>query len=228
MRASTSTGRSPIRSISTTISRWRGSTIKIEVLAGRTAAATRRCSASCWPRPRPIISRWPANCSLNWTICATISTAKSTLRAARCGGSPSAAIVGTRAYQRHVVAISLVLLGIAGVARPHRCRRRHVRPGAPGAPPAARYRRGRGRRARHRRPDHLARRDRPADPVLQHHGRRAARQGADPRDLRQICRSAHRRRADRPAGADRWQGLAPRDDDPVLRHEGLHQPSAKA
>src|SRR6202030_487859 len=134
-----------------------------------------------------------------------------------------AAVIGTRAYQRRVVTIGVALLD-CGAAWPYCRRPRHPRSGAPRAPPAARHCRRRARRARYSRPGYLARRNRLADPVLQQHGRRAAGQGSDPRHLRQICRSAHRRGAAGPAGADRGQRLASRDDDLVLRHEGVHRP----
>src|SRR5580693_88754 len=135
-----------------------------------------------------------------------------------------AAVIGTRAYQRRVVTIGVALLAIAALLGLTVAALVTPRSGAPRAPPAARHRRRRARCARYSRPGYLARRNRLADPVLQQHGRRAAGQGADPRHLRQICRSAHRRRVARPAGADRGQRLASRDDDLVLRHEGVYRP----
>ena len=95
---------------------------------------------------------------------------------------------------------------------------------AAGPAAAGRHPRRRSRPARRIDRRHHARRDRPADGGVQQHGRAIAPQGADARNLRPICRSARRRRADRPAVAGRERRPAPGDDGAVLRHEGIYQP----
>jgi hypothetical protein len=57
--------------------------------------------------------RRPANYSLSWTICVTIFDRKVDAARSEMGRLAGATIVGTRAYQRHAVAIGLVLLAIA-------------------------------------------------------------------------------------------------------------------
>src|SRR5580693_6448505 len=86
MPADTSTGRSPIRSILTTTSRWPGWTTRSRTCRSN-SGVTRESSANCSAPPRRATNRWPANCSANWTICATISTARSTPPATRCAAS---------------------------------------------------------------------------------------------------------------------------------------------
>src|ERR1700719_4399816 len=71
-----------IRSILTTTSRWPGWTTRSRTCR-RTGGVTRGSSANCSAPPRRATNRWPANCSANWTICATISTARSTPPATR-------------------------------------------------------------------------------------------------------------------------------------------------
>ena len=80
-----------------------------------------------------------------------IDTARSDMR--RLAG---AAIVGTRAYQRRVVAIRRGAVGDRRRTRHHGGGCRHGRPRAPGAPPAPRHRRRREWRARHCHPDYVA------------------------------------------------------------------------
>ncbi len=69
---------------------------------------------------------------------------------------------------------------------------------------------------------HLTGRDRPPDHRVQPDGRAVASQGAPARNLRQICRPARRRRADRGAGAG-GRRPAPRHDRAVLRRQRFYQ-----
>src|SRR6266403_5017941 len=108
-----------------------------------------------------------------------------------------AAIVGTRAYQQHVVQIGLVLLAIAGLL---------------GITVAAAVTLGLVRPVRRLLAGTAAVEGGALDTVVP----------ITPRDVREICRSPHCCRADRPAGADRSQRFAARDDDLVLRHERFH------
>src|SRR6266403_3370030 len=108
-----------------------------------------------------------------------------------------AAIVGTRAYQKRVVEIGLALLAIAGTL---------------GITVAAAVTLGLVRPVRRLLAGTAAVEGGALDTVVP----------ITPRDVREICRSPHCCRADRPAGADRSQRFAARDDDLVLRHERFH------
>ena len=108
---------------------------KIEGLAGGTAAlrgGARQAARRRRGQNKPQASRLLAELD-GWRddFDRKIDAARSEMR--RLAG---AAIVGTRAYQRRVVADRLGTAGDRRPARHHRRRRRHPRPGAPGAPPA--------------------------------------------------------------------------------------------
>ena len=124
--------------------------------------------------------------------------------------------------QRQVMLIAARLDGArrrAGAGIRDIGQRRHDASGPSAAGGRARGRGGPSRRNARR---HLEGRDRPLDHRLQPDGRAVAPQGAHPRDLRQICRSARRRRTDRPAGAWRRR-TASRHDRAVLRCQRIHQ-----
>ncbi len=133
--------------------------------------------------------------------------------AGRGGNQPTAATgsVGQRAGHGH-----------RRPARARLRRGRRQRSRSAGPPSSRRHEGGPGRTARLGDPRDVPRRDRSAHRGVQPHDRGAPAEGADPRHLRTVRGPAHRRRADRPARADRKQRRASDDDRPLLRHAGIH------